>query len=329
MGGDDLGSDEEYLIAPIQDKEKGYDKPLVLSHDDDEEEISTSVLKKKRKRADNDKDDDDDETTDQQPSHHKKQQLLLETSRNLLELSMDEQATFLLAALAHYTRLSIEEGGGDKSTTSTAHPWLPSKKRMCKFLVQPKPRSNEQGGSSSSSSSFLDRLLGICSRKRLKRHSVKGSPSILIVCQSARRAVAVLKECAPLNTKAAKLFPKQGGLTQQMKECAQSTFGLAVGTPHRLAALCGGVVMNSWEEQDDDENDDAKKNNQTSSKATMNKAGTLRLDATQLVALDAEPSNKKYTVCTLPDTAEWCMKFLQHAVLPQLQKRKDIKLAFC
>jgi hypothetical protein len=74
-----------------------------------------------------------------------------------------------------------------------------------------------------------------------------------------------------------------------------------VGTPHRLQLL----YKNGEEE---------------------NRGVTL--DQTQLVILDSDVSNKQYTVCTLPDTAPHCMNFLNESILPQLQRRQDIHLAF-
>ena len=298
MGGDDLGSDEEFLTGNIRIKDDEIDGSSSLVIDDD----SASAEKKKRKRTVSDDGEDQNDHDAERPQ--KKQQLLLESSRNILELSLDQQAKFLLEALSHYTKMSVDDSQVIGSSSNL--PPLPSVKRLSRQLSHAKSNCSEN-----QQDSFLNRLLSVSSKKRLKRHSAKGSPSILIVCQSARRAVAILKECVPLHTKAAKLFPKQGTVTHQLKECSQSPFGLAVGTPQRLAALFG---MSETDTKHGDDGDNL---------------APLRLDATQLVILDAEPSNKKYTVCTLPDTAQWCMKFVQTIVLPELRKRKDIKLAFC
>jgi len=138
--------------------------------------------------------------------------------------------------------------------------------------------------------------------------------SQVIVCISARRAVAVLKELASLKVRAAKLFPKNGSVADQRKQLAQAHgIGIAVGTPHRLQQLAAA------------ENDDDNNNNNNAGRA----AGSLSLfDRTQLVILDCELSHKQFTVCTLPDTAPHCMSLIRESVLPQLKKRKDCKIAF-
>jgi len=130
----------------------------------------------------------------------------------------------------------------------------------------------------------------------------------LIVCISARRAVAALKELASLKVRAAKLFPKNGSVEEQRQQLSGAAVGLAVGTPHRLLQLMA-VAGDS---------DDGPQRQQR----------LLTLDRTQLVVLDCQLSHKQFTVCTLPDTAPHCMKLIQDSVLPQLKKRKDCKIAF-
>ncbi|KAL7573694.1 hypothetical protein ACA910_007736 [Epithemia clementina (nom. ined.)] len=342
MGGDDLGSDDEYLTTHVRAIDDGNDgaADLVVDH-----ETSSGTKKSpKRKRSGEDEDGGGGssssnggviDSTETVPPN-KKQQRLLEASRNILDLSIEERAIFLSAALDHHTKMSVVEG--DKDKNSSKSPNIPSIKRLSQSMVQ----------ASQQSSLFFDRLVQVSSRKRLKRHKAQGSPSILIICQSARRAVAILKECVPFHTKAAKLFPKQGSVSQQLKEWSSSTFGLAVGTPQRLLALFSEEEVESGEGQGgsetisrinnknqqlhnagDGDGDDHKASISSKSDSKGRLSPRLTLDSTQLVVLDAEPSNKKFTVCTLPDTAQWCMKLIQHVVVPELQKRKDIKLAFC
>ena len=120
-----------------------------------------------------------------------------------------------------------------------------------------------------------------------------------------------MKELASLKVRAAKLFPKNGSVTEQQSQLAQQGIGLAVGTPHRLLQLASG--------EKNDVNDSNKKGGQN----------CLSLfDRTQLVVLDCELSHKQFTVCTLPDTAPHCMGLLRESILPQLKKRKDCKIAF-
>jgi hypothetical protein len=127
---------------------------------------------------------------------------------------------------------------------------------------------------------------------------------VFIVCISARRAVAVLKELAFLKVRAAKLFAKHMQVDQQRAMLRSAPFGLAIGTPHRILALC----------QPSDDN--------------QKETPALRLDKTQLVVLDSHVNPKGFTVSSLPDTAPACMELLRNHVLPSLSSRKDLKLAF-
>lgn len=128
----------------------------------------------------------------------------------------------------------------------------------------------------------------------------------VIVCISARRAVALLKELAPLKVRTAKLFPKNGSVEEQRQQLASCSFGLAVGTPHRMRQLA--------------ENDNGGKGG--------GGGGKLSLEHTKLVIFDCHVSHKQFTVCTLPDTAPHCMALVRDCLLPCLLKRKDCKVAF-
>ena len=133
----------------------------------------------------------------------------------------------------------------------------------------------------------------------------------LIVCISARRAVSLLKELAPLRVRTAKLFPKNGTIEEQRQQLMAS-ISLAVGTPHRLGQLLAPDPAV-------DAGDGSSRRRDQS---------LLSLEHTRLVVLDCHLSHKQYTVCTLPDTAPSCMALVRDHVLPQLQKRKDCKVAF-
>jgi hypothetical protein len=113
----------------------------------------------------------------------------------------------------------------------------------------------------------------------------------VVVCISARSAVAVLNELSSLKVRVAKIFPNNGSAEEQCEQHSLTSFGLAVGTPHRLQLL-----YKSGEEEN----------------------RGLTLDRTQLVILDSDVSNNQYTVCKLPDTLPHCMNFLNESILPQL-----------
>ncbi|GKY95178.1 hypothetical protein MPSEU_000481200 [Mayamaea pseudoterrestris] len=149
----------------------------------------------------------------------------------------------------------------------------------------------------STQQSLLLRLTSVVAQNKIRKWKHKLSPCVVVVCLSARRAVHVLKELSPMKARAAKLFPKNNSITEQLKELAETTFGLAVGTPHRLQALCKG--------------DDS---------------ACLSFRHTKLVVFDCELSDKHYSVLTLPDTAPSCLGLLVEHILPELHKRKDIRI---
>lgn len=135
--------------------------------------------------------------------------------------------------------------------------------------------------------------------KRLKRWGRDGqdqqtrSPCVLIVSISALRCVAILKQLSILNLRAAKLFAKHMQVPDQIAMLEKTIYPIAVGTPNRLLKLA--------------------------------EAGALDLGTTELVVIDCYEDQKKFTVCTMNDTAPDLMQFLHDFVLPEIQKRKNIK----
>lgn len=141
--------------------------------------------------------------------------------------------------------------------------------------------------SSQSGSNLLEQIKSSCSIKKLKKWKQTLSPGVILVALSARRAVEILKELAPLKIRAVKLFPKSGDVSAQAQQLRSTPFGLAVGTPHRLLALA-------------DE-------------------GALQPSESLLVLVDANVSGKNFTVCTLPDTAPQCAEFLRKYVAKKVE----------
>jgi hypothetical protein len=141
------------------------------------------------------------------------------------------------------------------------------------------------------------------------------------VCLSARRAVAILKELAPLKVRSAKLFPKNGSVSEQQQQLGTAAFGIAVGTPHRLCQLAaataattavGGRVSTRGANDDDTSgrfNAPDRKN-----------VGPLSLQHSRLLIFDCHVSQKQYTVCTLPDTAPHCAMLVRDFVAPWWSK---------
>lgn len=258
MGGDDLGSDDEFLSPSVSDTAE-----TSLA-----EKLAAEQRSNKRKRGN----DIDDDSVDETPTKKSSARVLIEAGRNLENESAEIQRAFLSTAFAHETQLrgiSVDE--------------LP-KLTAADFVTSPE-------------STLEARLKSAISLKRMRKWKVMKSPMVLIVCVSARRAVAVLKDLASLNTRAAKLFAKHMNVTQQRELLEQHTYGLAVGTPHRLLELCNG-------------------NN-----------AALNLKQTKLFVLDTETNPKGFTVCTLPDTAGDCIELLRRYVIPELKRRKDLKIA--
>lgn len=277
MGGDDLGSDDEYLLNSSSLPEVVDD---AVSDDDDRPGTSGS----KRKRA---RDDDNvtplerDESNEDKPSKTTKgpatsSRVLVTAGRDLATRDAQVQSAFLWTALKHHVQLK-----GDSVETLAITQLLPS--HLC----------------TSSEPSLEMRLRSVLSLKKLKKHKALQSPRVVICCLSARRAVEVLKELASFKVRVAKLFAKHMNPTVQRAMLEQQSFGIAVGTPNRLLALA-----NSEGEEP-----------------------ALHFRQTRLVVLDGLSNQKGFTVCTLPDTAPDTMELLRHCVLPQLSKRKDIKLA--
>lgn len=264
MGGDDLGSDDEFLNPSVSDT---VETSLVEALASEQE--SQSTLKRKRGGA-NDSDDEANTSNAKPKKKKSSKHILIEAGRNLQNESVQVQCAFLSTALAHELQLR-GIAADDLPKLNVAH-----------FVT--------------SSESTLDlRIKSAVSLKKLKKYKTCKSPMVVVVCVSARRCVAVLKELASLKIRAAKLFAKHMNVKQQAEMLEEQPFGLAVGTPNRLLGL--------------------------------SRDGALNFDGTRLVVLDCEANQKGFTVCTLPDTAADCMELLQSQVVPQFERRKDIRLA--
>jgi hypothetical protein len=274
MGGDDLGSDDEFLTETISDSVQAAASPIPR----DNVVVTES---KKRKLSDAEGataaagDDVEVEVDDEKEAAGKRKKgakVLLAAGRDLEEQTADQQAAFLSTALSHQSLM-------DSNTE-----------------ILPEDKILPHHFRTSSKDTLYERLKDGVAIKRMKKWKNAKSPCVVVVCISAKRAVAVLKELSVTKVRAAKLFAKHMNITEQAEQLSSSPFGLAVGTPNRLRALCEG--------------------------------GDLSFAHTQLVVFDCQVSNKAFTVCTLPDTAPDCMSLLRDSVVPQLKKRKDIRLAF-
>jgi hypothetical protein len=227
MGGDDLGSDDEFLSERLN---KGHGNNVDEEHDSDDEysmegapsnaflddaindTATTSILVNTSKRK----------------RDTQKEMLLKEGGRKLKE-RRGEVGPFKTFGIR--IRQEPAESKAD----------LLSRYAAVKFLPQhiAKAQTNGPDGMRSrtmDSNNFMDRLLCLISKKQLKK-TRKGSPRVIIVCLSARRCVSVLKDLAPLKLRVAKLFPKQGTIDDQAAQVESTEFSVAVGTPHRIKEL--------------------------------------------------------------------------------------------
>jgi len=310
MAGDDLESDDEYLV-PTRDDDKsdglvGDGVPAHPSHLDTDE---NTKRKRKRKGASGEGRPDAEEAAVSKSKKKSKNgisssisphRLLIETGRGIAERDREVQATFLWTCLSHSHKMSGgADGDGDGDGEST--------ERETERKFRPEDFYSPRGGEAASNQSFTQFLRGgaVPSLKKLKKWKTKGSPMVIVVCSSARRAVAVLKELAPLNVRCAKLFAKHMDLEEQISMLDENPYGIAVGTPNRLLKLFEPI----------EGSDESQK-------------GALSLERTALVVIDSHEDHKRFTVCTLRDTAPDLMKFIRLATLPQIQKRDTFKLAF-
>lgn len=218
MGGDDLGSDDDYLAAPL----KGPEDYEGDSSVEDDSEDKPPQDQNKRRRGDADGNDDKNNAT-------------ISTSATSSDTSTKERKSKKrggpMQVLGSKIRLESDESKAE----------ILSKFADTDFQPEHMARLNKKNKydieSNIDSNNFMDRLMCQISKKQLKSNQQQRSPRAVIFCLSARRSVAVLKDLAPLKLRVAKLFPKQGTIGEQAKQLETSEFGVAIGTPHRIKEL--------------------------------------------------------------------------------------------
>ena len=344
MGGDDVGSDDEQYLNPDVGSPSDSDE----SSDEEEQyegrKSRNAKLQKKRSRAEaieaiagaitadtsEDEGDSDDSGVQSSSKRSKKAQsssggagpqlqrkLLLEAARGIGKEKPDVQAAFLWTCYTHALRMKGKVVNDD-AEFGADHFYAPG-------TVSKKNKSQKQSQQSSKKNKVLCPLSiatylkggALTSMKRLKKWKHTGSPMVIIVCISARRAVQILKQLSPLNVRAAKLFAKHMDLDEQKTMLRTNSFGIAVGTPNRLLKLIeSGDTTDGGSGSDSDDSD-----------GPTAASGALSLEATELLVIDNHEDSKAFTVCTMNDTAPDLMQFLHKAVVPQLRKRKTLKIA--
>lgn len=290
MGGDDLGSEDEYLDQSwIKYNEPAAD---VEEDDDKGKESGEKGRKRKNDKSELKAEEHDDSKVKKKAKKGSMQALMLETSRDIADKDCDVQAAFLWTTFTHALKMS-----GDNL------------EEVEKFKAENFSSTAKISGKHGKSMSAYISSGVLSSKKRLKKWKEPQSPMVLVLCASARRSVAILKDFSTSNLRIAKLFPKNMKLDDQIAMLKKSSLGIAVGTPNRILKLSQSVV--------DDSNDSE----------IENESCALSLEKTELVIIDCHQDQKRFTVLTLTDTAPDLMKFIRHAVVPQMQKRKDIKIA--
>ena len=229
MGGDDLGSDDEYLSGEVVEEDNVFDFGN-SNNKKNKSVLEASTVAVIDEEDDNHKRKRNSEDDAISPGNNKKsktkpsrQKLLLKAGSAIEQESAENQSSFLWTALLHHHELKSGKEGKDEDEPSELQPKL-----QPFHLITPK-----------SGTDFASRLREcLPSMKQLKTWKHTKSPLAIIVCLSARRAVQVLKDMKPFKTRAAKLFAKHLTVQEQTEWLQQTPFGLAVGTPHRLNVLC-------------------------------------------------------------------------------------------
>jgi len=253
MGGDDLGSDDDYLAAPIKADNDNDDDSSSSSDDENEQQIESASKRKQ-------KEDEEEAPAPTKKKRKRERNPLRDLGVRIQEESNETQAKLL----TEFAGVSF-------------HP-------------------HQLATTNQTQQSFMNRVESIVSKKQLKKWRVKGSPMVVIVCLSARRAVQILKDLAPLRIRAAKLFAKHISVEQQKEQMESGSFGFAVGTPHRILTLA--------------------------------RDGAVSFEQTRLVVLDTCPNAKNFSVYTLPDTVPHTQALLKEFVYPECSRRKDVTVGF-
>mmetsp|Transcript_22374 Transcript_22374/g.53234 ORF Transcript_22374/g.53234 Transcript_22374/m.53234 type:complete len:267 (-) Transcript_22374:46-846(-) len=205
MGGDDLGSDDEYFTAPLG----GLDDYGESLSEDDVHDAQKKQREQSRKREQK----GGVESNEGVPKKKsKKRGSPIEVLGSKIRLESAESKAQILSEFA----------GVDFYAS---------------HIAKISNKNKEYVNSNIESESFRERLLCLISKKQLKSKLQQRSPRAVIFCLSARRSVAILKDLAPMRLRIAKLFPKQGTIGDQARQLESTEFSLVVGTPHRIKEL--------------------------------------------------------------------------------------------
>mmetsp|Transcript_14612 Transcript_14612/g.20843 ORF Transcript_14612/g.20843 Transcript_14612/m.20843 type:complete len:316 (+) Transcript_14612:60-1007(+) len=314
MGGEDIGSDDEFYLdqnwakteKPKADniivEDVLNNKRSIENNDNDNQEEISSKNNKKRKKLDYDK---------LSPSN-----LLVHAGRGISHESAEKQSKFLWTCFQHWLGMKSTTSAKDGTQVNEQDAFKPPN-----FYTTNQNDGNDDNQLQPHQVITLANFLrkgALSSNKRLKKWKIVGSPMVLIITLSARRAVSMLKEdLSSLKLRVAKLFAKHMEIEDQIRMLTMDSYGLAIGTPNRL-----------WRLSTTSKNDDGKVTGAATDGATPS-SPALSLEHTELIVIDCHEDHKKYTVCTMNDTATDLMRFIRDAVIPQIRARKErIRFAF-
>jgi len=358
MGGDDLGSDDEYLFDAglIDTSGRGT---AVLSSDDDDDNGSIVSLdggsdhdiassSKKRKRASGAGSAADDPALESSSSATKKKKgrvpsssknLLIHAGRGIATDCADAQATFLGTLYSHSIKLSESgAGGGGENGDGEEGDGGQSSSTAFSFRshLYSHPESVDEKTKKFQHSDLAAFLKSgaLPSTKRLKNWKHPQSPMVIVVTLSARRSVELMKQLSTtLKLPIAKLFAKHMSVEDQVQllkglkgKAGGGGGGGSKGGGGRKGGRCYGLAVGTpgrllklLRHGRDSEPDGGEGGSG---------GGALRLKNTEVVVLDCHEDSKGWNVCTLKDTSKELMEFVKEGVVPQLDRRKGkIKLA--
>ncbi|KAL9179830.1 LOW QUALITY PROTEIN: hypothetical protein ACHAXT_007800 [Thalassiosira profunda] len=343
MGGDDLGSDDEYLFDAGLVGAGGGKGTAVSSDEDgsvgsgDSQDVQSSSGNRKRKGTSGPDAGVDKRTNgvvkgdagqlQLQPSSSKKKRrkekaptnaknVLIHAGRGIAMDGPDAQAAFP----GDDIRASHETGaaGGDDAAKNTGEATDGKLQTAASngFDFGPhlyaNPSASDEKALQFQHNNLAAFLKGglLPSTKRLKNWKHPHSPMVLVITLSARRSVELMKQLSSLKLPVAKLFAKHMSVEDQvelLKGVGSNKPGKK-GRYYSLAVGTPGRLLKLLRHGRDEPGSDG--------------LGALRLNRTEVIIIDCHEDSKGWTVCTLNDTARELMGLMQEGVVPQLGRRK-------
>jgi hypothetical protein len=355
MGGDDLGSDDEYLFdSGLIDASGG--RGTAISSDDEGGSISdddglipqknSSLSTSSKKRKGTAEDDNEPTLTSSKKKRKKKnvptnsKNILIHAGRGIAMDGVEAQAMFLGTIYSHSNKLAegADEGGADDNDdegeeTKQSATSFSFEEHLYSHPTTANAKHDEKTNQfqHNNLSAFL-KSGPLPSMKRLKNWKHAHSPMVLIVTLSARRSVELMKQLSAMKLPVAKLFAKHMSVEDQVEllkgvtgkkntgggGAAGGGGGSKKGTANgRCYSLAVGTPGRLL-----------KLLRHGRDEPGSDGLGALRLNHTEVVIIDCHEDSKGWTVCTLKDTSKDMMELMKEGVVPQLEKRKGkIKLA--